>query len=179
MYTTLCYVEGYCLNACGINPETNLIYCINRPQSNDNLVTGSYTSQTPQNSNMAKHHPGSLSVPLRWSDLSVPRCGWTVSWMWRKWNVIHNLETSAMLMQWKDARWTGRIWFRYKMQRPTLDIFNMWGTSWPWSRRGRQRISFFVEHGCPPGPPTFLLPPDLNHSRTSPLSPARPARPQL
>eukprot|EP00438_Fugacium_kawagutii_P036499 Skav201084 [mRNA] locus=scaffold2138:143028:149923:- [translate_table: standard] len=36
-YTDLCDVVGVCLNACGIHPQTNLIYCNNRPGS-DNLV---------------------------------------------------------------------------------------------------------------------------------------------
>eukprot|EP00438_Fugacium_kawagutii_P036501 Skav201086 [mRNA] locus=scaffold2138:150458:157689:- [translate_table: standard] len=36
-YTNLCNVVGVCLNACGIHPQTNIIYCNNRPGS-DNLV---------------------------------------------------------------------------------------------------------------------------------------------
>eukprot|EP00438_Fugacium_kawagutii_P028464 Skav218391 [mRNA] locus=scaffold790:18987:20545:+ [translate_table: standard] len=36
-YTNLCNVVGVCLNACGIHPQTNLVYCNHRPGS-DNLV---------------------------------------------------------------------------------------------------------------------------------------------
>lgn len=37
VYTTLCNIPGRCLNACGIHPQTNLMYCNERPGS-DNLV---------------------------------------------------------------------------------------------------------------------------------------------
>lgn len=37
VYTSLCNIPGRCLNACGIHPQTNLIYCNERP-GNDNLV---------------------------------------------------------------------------------------------------------------------------------------------
>ena len=30
-YTTLCYIENECLNACGIDPKTNHMYCNQRP----------------------------------------------------------------------------------------------------------------------------------------------------
>ena len=30
-YTTLCYIENECLNACGIDPKTNEMYCNQRP----------------------------------------------------------------------------------------------------------------------------------------------------
>ena len=36
-YTDLCNIPGRCLNACGIHPQTNLLYCNERP-GNDNLV---------------------------------------------------------------------------------------------------------------------------------------------
>lgn len=37
VYTDLCNIPGRCLNACGIHPQTNLLYCNERP-GNDNLV---------------------------------------------------------------------------------------------------------------------------------------------
>ena len=37
VYTDLCDIPGRCLNACGIHPQTNLIYC-NECPGNDNLV---------------------------------------------------------------------------------------------------------------------------------------------
>lgn len=36
-YDTLCDVVGVCLNACGIHPQTNLVYCSELPGS-QNLV---------------------------------------------------------------------------------------------------------------------------------------------
>ena len=37
-YTPLCHIQDYCLNACGIDPDTNQIFCSQRPEGSENLV---------------------------------------------------------------------------------------------------------------------------------------------
>eukprot|EP00435_Cladocopium_sp_Y103_P061943 s631_g23.t1 len=37
-YTPLCRIPEYCLNACGIDPDTSHIFCSQRPEGSENLV---------------------------------------------------------------------------------------------------------------------------------------------